>query len=195
LIKKIVIIVFITMASLFVSEEAFSAYPHNEIGLEFSMTSGTGLSYQYKHDVNWTFKLTGVAFKTGDDLPHDGDVYGSIGVNIQRNFYNNRESRAYAYIGAGAWYAEHGWTRTIWVYDRELIDKNRVFNHIYNYGVGAGYELVINRNFVLTFECGVLYQESDDTKGFDLHEVIDYSPSEKSYLGPAGSFGFKIRIN
>jgi hypothetical protein len=193
--RKLIIIILVSMASLFFSKEAFSAYPHNEIGLEFSMTSGAGISYQYKHDVDWTFKLTGVGFKSGEDLPHDGDFYGSLGLNIQRNFFNNRDSRAYAYIGAGAWYAEHAWTETIWIYDRELIKKNRIYNHIYNYGIGAGYEIILRRNFILTFELGVMYQQSDDTKGFDLHEVIDYSPSEKSYIGPSGSIGFKIRIN
>ncbi len=193
--RKISIIIFITMASMFCNKEAFSAYPHNELGLEFSMNSGTGISYQYKHDVNWSFKLTGITFKMGDDLPHDGDIYASIGLNIQHNFINNRENRAYSYIGAGAWYAEHAWTETVWIYDRETIQKNRVYNHIYNYGIGAGYELILRKHFVLTFELGLLYQQSDDTKGFDLHEVIDYSPSSKSYIGPSGSFGFKIRIN
>lgn len=176
------------------SKTAKAAYPYHEFGLEASMISGAGLSYQLQYDVDWAMKINGLGFYFGEDLPDNGDLYIDLGIEVQRNFWKKRSRRAFLFAGMSYWYMQHRETEIQIINDREILFKNEILNDVYNVGVGIGVEIMLRKRFVLSFQVGFLIQQSKAIEGFELTRLIDYSKDSETYYGPAASFGFKIRF-
>lgn len=185
-------LILITVVCVFISRPAPAAYPEHEVGLDFSSVSGFGLSYQFKPDVYYAVKITGVAFSFGTDLPQNGEIYADIGLEIQRNLFKKPGRRLFAYLGGSYGYIENRFTSKQIIHEKVLVIEHIDFNHIYNAGVGVGWEAEINRRFVLSLSAGVQYQISDNTAPKGFAEYLDYSPKGRYAWTPSVSAGFKI---
>ena len=152
-------ILFIILAFIILSASSFSEKKSykmddldNAFGVKLSNISGYGVYYTRKINDDFKVQLMGMIFyyqsvKTGEDYKN---FNYDIGLELQRNIYQDHNSRFYILAGAYYYYDDD---HTI----NSLFDED-IFKNSYNVGVGITYEYFWNR-ILFSFDAGYKFFE------------------------------------
>lgn len=163
---------------------------NNKVGFAGSMFSGYGLSYEYNLSRAFTIEFTGSIYGSGGSNNNSTDyqssyLVGTIGTELQRDFYTGHDSRFYSFVGFSFW-ADN----TNYNYNYDTDNTNDTYTHESDYvaGIGLGWEYALSRRFIFNVEGGYLYRDIN-TKGTNyiydniLGRRIQAYADHKYYIG------------
>ncbi len=183
---------YIVIFLIFIPLVLFSQkYPKQQIGLGYSLYSGSGISYQIEFDPLFALKISSVIYYYGFDPPDVIDLYTNAGFEFQRNIFKNEKNRIYFFVGASYWYFENRKKTTEFINDMLIVKKSIAMEDIWNFGLGTGFEYKPIKQFSISFDIGLHYQISGVT---DFSPLFDRNPAGNDYFGLGGSIGFRYNF-
>ncbi len=128
----------------------------NKLGFAASMLSGYGLSYSYQLDRQYTIELTASIYGQGGENNNSSFFVSTIGAEIQRNFYANRETRFYGML-AGSYWLDN-------TEDSFTIPPDKTSERDYIIGLAIGIEYSVLSRLAMNIEGGYLYRYTTTTR-------------------------------
>lgn len=160
-----------------------------QVGINFSSISGSGLSYHTQLNKNIEFTATGFLYYTGDGVSKDIDKVYLFGSEFQYNLSDNKDNRLFLSLGSSFWYLEKEMPRSIKINDKLINYTLLDINRIWNFGLGLGYEVPIMD--IAKFDLGVGLQYQTSGIG-GASRYIDRSPNGTSFFGIGGTLGLRV---
>lgn len=178
---KLIFVVFV----IFLNTIYAGIYPKHQVGIGFSSISGAGINYLMETNPENLFKLSLFYYYQGDDKLNQ-DINANLGLEYNYNIYKTEYNRFFALAGFSWWDIEKKRYSTYIENDITYEIKNIKINHIWNYGLGLGYEYR-RKKFAVSLDIGYQYQISQN--GY-FGDIFNRSNGE-DYFGP--SAGISIR--
>jgi hypothetical protein len=180
------ILIFISF-SLFL----FSA-PKNQVGISLSNISGSGVNINYYLGNKFHIQATAFPWQSGEEPPHKVNKYFNLGLELQRNFYSDKNYRLFFATGISRWWlSKHDYFEK---FENKLplrintVDKN----DIWNFGLSIGAEKYYLDVLSVGIKLGFNYQISDKWSG---DELIDHNPEGQIWQGLGIGFSLSYILN
>lgn len=160
-----------------------------QVGVNFSSISGSGLSYHTQINKDIEITATGFLYYTGDGVSKDIDKAYLFGSELQYNLSESKDNRLFLFLGSSFWYLEKEMPRSIKINDKLINYTVLDINRIWNLGLGIGYEIPIMDIAKFNLGIGLQYQTSSNG---GASRYIDRSPNGTSFLGIGGTLGLRV---
>ena len=164
---------------IFLNLSVFSA-PKNQVGISLSNISGSGVNFNYYLGNKFHIQATAFPWQSGEEPPHKVNKYLNFGLELQRDFYSDKNNRLFYAAGASRWWlSKHDYFEIL---ENKLpirintVDKNNVWN----FGLSIGAEKYYLDVLSVGIKLGFNYQISDKWSGDDF---IDHNPEGKIWSG------------
>lgn len=187
-----VIILSILIVFVYQYETMAKKFPHHQLGINLSTISGAGLSYQLELDRHNTFQFTLMPYYTGSDADNNLNLTLISGIEYKRTIYRDFENKIYGFAAASLWYFEKNEVQiinpntdleqVIPIYDKDVY---------HNFGLGIGYDYILNEVVSFNLNIGLQYQS---TTNDSFENFLERTDGKSSFIGLGGGVGIFFHL-
>lgn len=173
--KYLVFLISIFAVASFAQEntEEFE-YPKHHIGVSASSISGSGVSYKYRAESGFAFKLTGFAYYLQTEEENQNfdntEFWYNVGSELQYDIFNPNQGRLFVFLGASYRFSNDEYS-------------NNEFDEEYRFsiGPGVGYEYYFWERLSINAELGFNYSYREDTYSYSWNS--QNNPTKRTEIG------------